>query len=117
MGTYGEGNWADILGDPEYSQRLDQSAFAHGCEAAFVRMGAADQADEHAVFTARQVFHRRRAQPCGQHAVADAGCTAALHMAELAHAHVEAQARLVRLEVLGQRIGIVRRAFGHQTEF
>lgn len=34
------------VGDPEYSQRLDQSAFAHGCEAAFVRMGAADQADE-----------------------------------------------------------------------
>ena len=32
--------------DPEYVQRLDQSAFAAGCEVGFVRMGTADAADE-----------------------------------------------------------------------
>ena len=34
------------VSDDEYTQALDQSAFAHGCEAAFVRMGTAEDADE-----------------------------------------------------------------------
>ncbi|MEI8034758.1 MAG: thiamine pyrophosphate-binding protein [Betaproteobacteria bacterium] len=34
------------VSDDEYTQRLDQAAFAHGCEAAFVRMATPDAADD-----------------------------------------------------------------------
>ncbi len=44
--------------DDEYTQALDQSAFAHGCEAAFVRMGTADDADE----AVRKAFYIARTQ-------------------------------------------------------
>ena len=37
-------------------------------------------------------------------------------MAELAHAHVEAQPRFMGLEVARQRIGVVRGAFGHHHQ-
>ena len=63
-----------------------------------------------------EVFDRGGAQSRGQHAVGHAGRAAALHMAELAHAHVEAEPRCVCLEVLRQRVGIVSRAFGHHHQ-
>jgi len=44
--------------DDEYTQALDQSAFAHGVEAAFVRMGTADDADE----AVRKAFYIARTQ-------------------------------------------------------
>ena len=44
--------------DDEYTQALDQSAFAHGCEAAFVRMGTAEDADE----AVRKAFYIARTQ-------------------------------------------------------
>ena len=34
------------VSDDEYTQRLDQAAFAHGCETAFVRMATPDAADD-----------------------------------------------------------------------
>jgi len=42
--------------DPEYTQRLDQAAFATGCEAAFVRMTSPEHADE----AVRKAFHIAR---------------------------------------------------------
>jgi acetolactate synthase-1/2/3 large subunit len=44
--------------DDEYTQALDQSAFAHGVEAAYVRMGTADDADE----AVRKAFYIARTQ-------------------------------------------------------
>ncbi len=44
--------------DDEYTQALDQSAFAHGVEAAFVRMGTAEDADE----AVRKAFYIARTQ-------------------------------------------------------
>ena len=42
--------------DDEYNQRLDQSRFAAGCEAGFVRMATADAADD----TVRKAFYLAR---------------------------------------------------------
>ena len=44
--------------DDEYTQALDQGAFAHGVEAAYVRMGTADDADE----AVRKAFYIARTQ-------------------------------------------------------
>jgi thiamine pyrophosphate-dependent acetolactate synthase large subunit-like protein len=44
--------------DDEYTQRLDQAAFAHGCEAAFVRMGTPDAADD----AVRKAFYIARTE-------------------------------------------------------
>jgi acetolactate synthase-1/2/3 large subunit len=46
------------VSDDEYTQRLDQSAFAHGCEAAFVRMGTPNDADD----AVRKAFYIARTQ-------------------------------------------------------
>lgn len=46
------------VSDDEYTQALDQSAFAHGCEAAFVRMGTPQDADE----AVRKAFYIARTQ-------------------------------------------------------
>ena len=46
------------VSDDEYTQALDQSAFAHGSEAAFVRMGTAEDADE----AVRKAFYIARTQ-------------------------------------------------------
>jgi len=44
--------------DDEYTQRLDQAAFAHGCEAAFVRMSTPDAADD----AVRKAFYIARTE-------------------------------------------------------
>jgi thiamine pyrophosphate-dependent acetolactate synthase large subunit-like protein len=46
------------VGDPEYSQRFNPSLFAEACEAGFVRMHTADQADE----AVRKAFYLARTE-------------------------------------------------------